>query len=48
MTTFLAIAFALSLCVILLGFWADRSAVKAQINGANGMPILAALIVSFL
>lgn len=48
MTTFLAIAFGLSLCVILLGFWADRSAVRAQINGANGMPILAALIVSFL
>lgn len=48
MTTFLAIAFGLSLSVILLGFWADRSAVRARINGANGMPILVALIVSFL
>ncbi len=48
MTTFLAIAFGLSLSLILLGFWADRSAVRARINGANGMPILVALIVSFL
>lgn len=48
MTTFLAIAFGLSLSVILLGFWADRSAVKARINGANGLPVLVALIVSFL
>ena len=48
MTTFLAIAFGLSLSLILLGFWADRSAVIARINGANGMPILVALIVSFL
>lgn len=48
MTLFLTIAFGLSLCLIMLGFWADRSAVKAQINGANGMPILVALIVSFL
>ena len=48
MTTFLAIAFALSFCLIMLGFWADRSAVRAKINGANGMPILVALIVSFL
>lgn len=48
MTTSLAIAFGLSLSLILLGFWADRSAVRARINGANGMPILVALIVSFL
>lgn len=48
MTIFLSIAFGLSLAVILLGFWADRSAVTARINGANGLPILVALIVSFL
>lgn len=48
MTTFLAIAFGLSFGVILLGFFADRSAVKAKINGANGLPVLVALIVSFL
>lgn len=48
MTIFLSIAFGLSLAVILLGFWADRSAISARINGANGLPILVALIVSFL
>lgn len=48
MTIFLGIAFSLSLAVILLGFWADRSAITARINGANGLPILVALIVSFL
>lgn len=48
MTTFFAIAFALSFGLIMLGFWADRSAVRAKINGANGMPILVALILSFL
>ncbi len=48
MTIFLSIAFGLSLSIILLGFWADRSAVTARINGANGLPILVALIVSFL
>ena len=48
MTIFLSIAFGLSLAIILLGFWADRSAVTARINGANGLPILVALIVSFL
>lgn len=48
MTIFLSIAFGLSLAVILLGFWADRSAITARINGANGLPILLALIVSFL
>jgi hypothetical protein len=46
MTIFLSIAFCLSLAVILLGYWADRSAVTARINGANGLPILVALIVS--
>ena len=48
MTIFLRIAFGLSLAVILLGFWADRSAVTARINGANGLPILVALVASFL
>ena len=48
MTIFLSIAFGLSLAVILLGFWADRSAISARINGANGLPILVALIASFL
>ena len=48
MSTFLAIAFGLSFGLILLGFFADRAAVKARINGANGMPILVALILSFL
>lgn len=46
MTIFLSIAFCLSLAVILLGYWADRSAVTARISGANGLPILVALIVS--
>lgn len=46
MTIFLSIAFCLSLAVILLGYWADRSAVTARINGANGLPILVTLIVS--
>ena len=48
MSIFLGIAFGLSLAVILIGFFADRSAVTARINGANGLPILVALIVSFL
>lgn len=48
MTIFLSIAFGLSLSVVLLGFWADRSAVKAKINGANGLPVLVSLIVSFI
>lgn len=48
MTLFLSIAFGLSLAIILLGFWADRSAVRAQISGANGLPILVALVLSFL
>lgn len=48
MTIFLTIAFALSFCLIMLGFWADRSAVTARINGANGLPILVALILSFV
>jgi hypothetical protein len=48
MTIFVSIAFGLSLAVILLGFWADRSAISARINGANGLPILVALIASFL
>ena len=48
MTIFLSIAFGLSLSIILLGFWADRSAVTARINGANGLPILVALVLSFL
>ena len=46
MTIFLSIAFCLSLAEILLGYWADRSAVTARINGTNGLPILVALIVS--
>ena len=48
MTVFFTIAFVLSFGLIMLGFWADRSAVRAKINGPNGMPILVALIVSFL
>lgn len=48
MTIFLSIAFGLSLAVFLIGFFADRSAVTAKINGAIGLPILVALIVSFL
>lgn len=48
MTIFLSIALGLSISVVLLGFWVDRSAVQAKINGANGLPILVALIVSFL
>lgn len=48
MTIFLSIAFGLSLAMILLGFWADRSAVTARINGANGLPILVALVLSLL
>jgi MFS family permease len=48
MTILLSVTFSLSLCIILVGFLADRSAVKAKINGANGLPVLVALIVSFL
>lgn len=48
MTIFLSIAFGLSLAMIPLGRWADRSGVTARINGANGLPMLVALIVSFL
>lgn len=48
MTIFLSIAFGLSFGLIMLGFAMDRSAVRARTNGANGLPILAALIVSFL
>ena len=48
MTLFLLIALGLSLAVILIDFFADRSAVMARINGANGLPILVALVVSFL
>lgn len=44
----LSIALGLSLAVILLGFWADCSAFTARINGANGLPILVAPVVSFL
>lgn len=48
MPLFLAITLGLSHCLILAGFWIDRSAVKARINGANGLPFSAALILSFL
>jgi hypothetical protein len=48
MTVFLSTALLISLFVISLGFWADRSAITARINGANGLPILVSLIVSFL
>lgn len=34
--------------MILICFFADRSAVTAKINGANGLPIRVALIVSLL
>lgn len=46
MIIFLSAAFCLSLAMILLGYWADRSAVTARITGANGLPILVALIDS--
>ncbi len=48
MNIFLSIAFGLSVAIILLGFWADRSAVAARTSGGNGLPILVALVVSFL
>lgn len=48
MALFLGISVALSLILILIGFRMDRSAIKARINGANGLPVLAALVVSFL
>lgn len=48
MTIFLALAFGLSFGLIMLGYWMDRSGIKARINGANGLPILVALIMSFL
>lgn len=48
MTIFLTIALILSISVILLAFLMDLSAVRARINGANGLPLLVALIVSFL
>jgi hypothetical protein len=47
-TVFLSTALLISLCVVSLGSWTDRSAITARINGANGLPILVSLIVSFL
>lgn len=48
MALFLGTALCLSLILILTGYLVDRSAVRQRINGANGLPMLAALIVSFL
>ncbi|MFM1887346.1 MAG: hypothetical protein RL026_2503 [Pseudomonadota bacterium] len=48
MKTFLMISVGISLALILLATLMERSAIRARINGANGMVILVALIVSFL
>jgi ABC-type multidrug transport system fused ATPase/permease subunit len=48
MTLFLGIAGALSLAIILTGFFVDRAAIKGRVNGGNGLPILVAVIVSFV
>ena len=46
MTIFYGIALALSLAILLGGYLMDRSAIHDRINGANGLPMLAALVVS--
>jgi hypothetical protein len=48
MTTFLWVSVSISLALILLAVLMERSAIMARINGANGMVILVALVVSFL
>lgn len=48
MTIFLGAALCLSLIVILGGFLMDRGGIVAKVNGANGLPLLAALILSFV
>jgi hypothetical protein len=46
MTLFLLLALALSAALIGLGYMMDANAIKARINGANGLPLLAAVLVS--
>lgn len=48
MKLLLILFFALSVPVIALGYLMDRGAVVGRINGANGLPILACVAVSFL
>lgn len=42
------VAWIISAVLIGLAYLMDRSAIMARINGANGLPLLAAFIVSFL
>ncbi|MFP5481020.1 MAG: hypothetical protein ACLGIE_15245 [Alphaproteobacteria bacterium] len=48
MTLFLGLCVGLSLTLILLGYLMDRGGILGRVNGANGLPILVAVIVSFL
>lgn len=46
MTLFLSFAFLASVAVLSLAFFMERSAILGGINGANGLTILVAFIVS--
>ncbi len=46
MTLFLFFAFLGSVALLSLAFWMERSAILGGINGANGLTILVAFIVS--
>lgn len=46
MTLFLLFAFLGSVALLSLAFWMERSAILGGINGANGLTILVAFIVS--
>lgn len=48
MLTYFAIALALSAALLLVATAMERSAIKNRINGANGLTLLAAFIVSGL
>jgi len=47
MNIFYTVSALILLAVILTGYLMDRSAIRQRINGANGLPVLAALVVSF-
>lgn len=46
MTLFFLLCFVASVLLIGIGYGMDAGAIRAQVNGANGLPLLAALVVS--
>lgn len=48
MTLFLALSLGLSMLVLGLAYVMDRGAIRGRVNGANGLPLAAALVVSAL